>query len=213
MSLDLPPLPGDRQLDLQAVLKQLLDEHFGISRPRQFGRPVPLYIDTGVREDPERLFIDATLSFVRAWFPKLALAYLSFWHETSDGNSDWLPADWLPHATTPMNRRPKTPGRPMLRSDRPGLGPRPKDGMGTTPPTPRSTIPKRSGTKPLTQTLLYACGEEPVAGLAGDLSLAAQPRASRTCHLSYACSQQFELLRADMAKFRQFQVASAVYAA
>jgi hypothetical protein len=89
--MDLPPLPAE--WELQLVLDQLLKDHFG-PRPQQFSRPLSLQIDTGIRDDPDRLYIDQTVSFARDWFARLAMAYLSFWYE--ERKSDWLPADWLP---------------------------------------------------------------------------------------------------------------------
>jgi hypothetical protein len=91
--MDLPPLPADRQHALDLQLEQLLKDHFG-PRPRQFGKPLSLYVDTGFREDPNRLGIDETVSFAHDWFARLALEYLLYWFKT--GNSNQLPADWLP---------------------------------------------------------------------------------------------------------------------
>jgi hypothetical protein len=91
--MELPPLPVDRQYELDLQLKQLLEDHFG-PRPRQFGRPLSLYVDTGFREDPERPFIDKTVSFASAWFARLAIEYLSYWCEAGEkySDSDWLSA-------------------------------------------------------------------------------------------------------------------------
>src|SRR6516165_7893084 len=94
--MELPPLPADRQHELELQLEQLLNEHhFFRPRPRQGGWP-RLYINTGnVREDPDRFLIDATVSFARDWFARLAMAYSSYWYETRKSDSDWLPIDWL----------------------------------------------------------------------------------------------------------------------
>jgi hypothetical protein len=95
--MDLPPLPADRQYELELQLQQLLSDHFWGPKPRQPQRQWPtLYIDTGFREDPERYFVDKTVSFTRDWFARLAIAYLSYWYEVRKSDSDWLPADWLP---------------------------------------------------------------------------------------------------------------------
>jgi hypothetical protein len=95
--MDLPPLPADRQYELELQLQQLLSDHFWGPKPRQPQRQWPtLYIDTGFREDPERYFVDKTVSFTRDWFARLAIAYLGYWYEVRKSDSDWLPADWLP---------------------------------------------------------------------------------------------------------------------
>jgi hypothetical protein len=84
--LELPPLPADRQRELEYELDQLLPKYFGWKRP-PLSRFVVNYVD------PDCLAAEMA-SFACEWFPRLALEYVSYLCETGDeySASDWAPA-------------------------------------------------------------------------------------------------------------------------